>query len=241
MGYHTFVNLAFMTQKLQMSDKINIAIDGHSSCGKSTLAKDLARALGYRYIDSGAMYRAVTLYFLENGITVDNDKKIAEALKNINIELQYPEGQFQIFLNGREITSRIKQMDVSSYVSEVAAVPAVRRKLVEIQRQLGQHKGVVMDGRDIASVVFPDAELKIFVTAELDIRTERRFNELKNKSLQIQKSEVKENLIHRDYIDSNREDSPLIQTEDAILLDNSYLNREEQLTKVLKLIEAMNK
>lgn len=230
-----------MTQKLQMSDKINIAIDGHSSCGKSTLAKDLARALGYRYIDSGAMYRAVTLYFLENGITVDNDKKIAEALKNINIELQYPEGQFQIFLNGREITSRIKQMDVSSYVSEVAAVPAVRRKLVEIQRQLGQHKGVVMDGRDIASVVFPDAELKIFVTAELDIRTERRFNELKNKSLQIQKSEVKENLIHRDYIDSNREDSPLIQTEDAILLDNSYLNREEQLTKVLKLIEAMNK
>ena len=241
MGYHTFVNLAFMTQKLQMSDKINIAIDGHSSCGKSTLAKGLARALGYRYIDSGAMYRAVTLYFLENGITVDNDKKIAEALKNINIELQYPEGQFQIFLNGREITSRIKQMDVSSYVSEVAAVPAVRRKLVEIQRQLGQHKGVVMDGRDIASVVFPDAELKIFVTAELDIRTERRFNELKNKSLQIQKSEVKENLIHRDYIDSNREDSPLIQTEDAILLDNSYLNREEQLTKVLKLIEAMNK
>lgn len=241
MGYHTFVNLAFMTQKLQMSDKINIAIDGHSSCGKSTLAKDLARALGYRYIDSGAMYRAVTLYFLENGITVDNDNKIVEALKNINIELRYPEGQFQIFLNGREITSRIKQMDVSSYVSEVAAVPVVRRKLVEIQRQLGQHKGVVMDGRDIASVVFPDAELKIFVTAEVDIRTERRFNELKNKSLQIQKSEVKENLIHRDYIDSNREDSPLIQTEDAILLDNSYLNREEQLAKVLKLIEAMNK
>ncbi len=218
-----------------MDRKINIAIDGHSSCGKSTLAKDLAKELGYVYIDSGAMYRAVALYVLENNIDINDRSKIISSLDHISIAIEYPNGNFLIKLNGTDITDRIKQMDVSSIVSEVAAISEVRKKLVELQQSLGKNKAVVMDGRDISTVVFPEAELKLFVTASIDVRGERRFLELLQKGTEVDINEVKSNLKHRDHVDSTREDSPLTQTEDAILIDNSYLTREEQLVLAKKL------
>ena len=220
-----------------MQKKITIAIDGHSSCGKSTLAKDLASRLSYVYIDSGAMYRAVSLYVLENSIDIQDNMALESALDEITIKIQYPEGQFKIFLNDNDVTERIKQMDVSSIVSEVAAVSMVRRKLVSIQQKLGKDKAVVMDGRDIGSIVFPKAELKLFVTANTDVRSERRYLELSSKGLQPSMDEVRQNLQHRDRIDSTREDSPLIQTDDAILIDNSLMTKEEQLLLALKLAE----
>lgn len=216
---------------------INIAIDGHSSCGKSTLAKDLARHLCYKYIDSGAMYRAVALYFLNHNISPDDHEQVGTSLDKINITIEYPDGQFQIFLNGEEVTERIKQMDVSSIVSEVAAVSVIRKKLVQLQQEYGHDKKVVMDGRDIGTVVFPKAELKLFVTASLEVRTERRYQELKNKGLEVDKQQVKENLLHRDHIDSTRLDSPLAQAEDAILIDNSRMNRNQQLQLAIELAE----
>ncbi len=219
-----------MTQK-----RINIAIDGHSSCGKSTLAKQLAAALGYLYIDSGAMYRAVCLYFLQNDINLSDKKQVSMALDQVNISMENNEGTFLIQLNGKDVTNRIIRLDVSSKVSEVAALSIVRRKLVEIQKQQGIHKGVVMDGRDIGTVVYPSAELKLFVTAEIEVRTQRRFIELKEKNMETPYDAVRQNLMHRDHIDSTREDSPLKQAEDAILLDNSFMNREEQLFLCLKL------
>lgn len=219
-----------MTQK-----RINIAIDGHSSCGKSTLAKQLAAALGYLYIDSGAMYRAVCLYFLQNDINLSDKKQVSMALDQVNISMENNEGTFLIQLNGKDVTNRIIRLDVSSKVSEVAALSIVRRKLVEIQKLQGIHKGVVMDGRDIGTVVYPSAELKLFVTAEIEVRTQRRFIELKEKNMETPYDAVRQNLMHRDHIDSTREDSPLKQAEDAILLDNSFMNREEQLFLCLKL------
>lgn len=219
-----------MTQK-----RINIAIDGHSSCGKSTLAKQLAAALGYLYIDSGAMYRAVCLYFLQNDINLSDKKQVSMALDQVNISMENNEGTFLIQLNGKDVTNRIIRLDVSSKVSEVAALSIVRRKLVEIQKQQGIHKGVVMDGRDIGTVVYPSAELKLFVTAEIEVRTQRRFIELKEKNMETPYDAVRQNLMHRDHIDSTREDSPLKQAEDAILLDNSFMNRKEQLFLCLKL------
>jgi len=221
-----------MTEK-----KINIAIDGHSSCGKSTLAKELAAAIGYIYIDSGAMYRAVALYAIEQNIDGTDETAVNAVLDQIDIDLKYNEGQFSISLNGVEVTRRIIEIDVSNIVSEVAAMSSVRRKLVQIQQEIGQHKGVVMDGRDIGTVVFPTAELKLFVTANLDVRTQRRFLELKMKGMETPYKEIKQNLQHRDRIDSTRADSPLRQAADALLIDNSYMNREEQLyivTKILK-------
>ena len=217
--------------------KINIAIDGYSSCGKSTLAKQLASSLDYIFIDSGAMYRAVALYFLNNDIHLDNSSQVQEALSQINIDIQYPNQVFQILLDGEDITQRIIKLDVSSIVSEVAAISQVRRKLVEIQKNLGRNKGVIMDGRDIATVVFPDAELKIFVTANIDVRTARRHKELQEKNMPTDILEVRKNLEHRDHIDSTRADSPLRQTEDAILIDTSYMTRAEQLFLCQKLVE----
>ncbi|NNE16411.1 MAG: (d)CMP kinase [Saprospiraceae bacterium] len=218
-----------------MNRKINIAIDGHSSCGKSTLAKQLAAALGYIYIDSGAMYRSVALYYIENEIDVKNKEAAVKALDEIQIDIKSVESQFRILLNGVDVTKRIIAIDVSSIVSEVAAISEVRRKLVAIQKQLGEEKGVVMDGRDIGTVVFPEAELKIFVTANIDVRTQRRFLELKEKGMSTSIEIVKENLEHRDHIDSTREDSPLMQADDAILIDNSYMRKDEQLYLVDKM------
>ena len=216
--------------------KINIAIDGHSSCGKSTLAKDLAKSIGYTYIDSGAMYRAVALYFLNNKIKPDSPQAI-ESLDKILLDLKTIDGKFNIFLQGKNVTERIIALDVSSIVSQVAAISEVRRKLVEIQQELGKNKGVVMDGRDIGSVVFPDAELKLFVTANIEVRTYRRFLELEQKNMPSTFEEVQANLLKRDHIDSSRADSPLTLTEGAVLIDNSYMDKEEQLYLVKKLVD----
>jgi cytidylate kinase len=215
--------------------KINIAIDGHSSCGKSTLAKALAKALGYIYIDSGAMYRAVALHLIQNNISVSNLQAVLAVLDNIDITIAYPDGQFTIYLNAEDVTQRIIQLDVSSIVSEVAAMSAVRSKLVQIQKSLGEQKGVVMDGRDIGTVVFPQAELKLFVTANLEVRTQRRYDELIAKGMPASLEEVQHNLLHRDHIDSTRDDSPLRKAEDALLIDNSYMDRSEQLYLVQKI------
>ena len=213
--------------------KITIAIDGYSSCGKSTMAKDLAREVGYIYIDSGAMYRAVTLYCLENGLfTPDgiDTEKLEAMMPNIRISFQLnPETQRPMtYLNGENVEDRIRTMEVSTRVSPVAAIPFVREALVKQQQEMGQAKGIVMDGRDIGTVVFPDAELKIFVVASAEIRAQRRYDELKAKGQQASYEEILANVKERDYIDQNREVSPLRQAEDALLLDNSNLTIEEQ-------------
>ena len=213
--------------------KITIAIDGFSSCGKSTMAKDLAREIGYIYIDSGAMYRAVTLYCLENGLfTTDgiDTAKLEAAMPDIRISFQLnPETQRPMtFLNGANVEDRIRTMEVSTRVSPVAALPFVREALVKLQQQMGQEKGIVMDGRDIGTAVVPDAELKIFVTASAEIRAQRRYDELKAKGQDASFEEILANVKERDYIDQNREVSPLRKADDAILLDNSNLTIEEQ-------------
>lgn len=218
-------------------NKINIAIDGHSSCGKSTLAKELAKSLDYVYIDSGAMYRAVALYCINNQVDLQNGDQVESALNDLSLEIQYPNGEFRIFLNGEDITRRIVHLDVSSIVSQVATLSSVRRKLVEIQQSLGANKGVVMDGRDIGTIVFPAAELKLYITANIDIRTDRRFKELENKDMAAPFEEVRKNLISRDHIDSTRADSPLKMADDAILIDNSYMDRAEQLYLALQLAQ----
>ena len=213
--------------------KITIAIDGYSSCGKSTMAKDLAREVGYIYIDSGAMYRAVTLYCLDNGLFTPDGIDTAQleaAIPNIRISFQLnPETQRPMtYLNGVNVEDRIRTMEVSTRVSPVAALPFVRETLVKLQQEMGQAKGIVMDGRDIGTVVFPDAELKIFVVASAEIRAQRRYDELKAKGQEASYEEILANVKERDYIDQNREVSPLRQAEDAILLDNSNLTIEEQ-------------
>ncbi len=213
--------------------KITIAIDGFSSCGKSTMAKDLAREVGYIYIDSGAMYRAVTLYCLDNGLFTPDGIDTAQleaAMPNIRISFQLnPETQRPMtYLNGVNVEDRIRTMEVSTRVSPVAALPFVREALVKLQQEMGKAKGIVMDGRDIGTVVFPDAELKIFVVASAEIRAQRRYDELKAKGQEASYEEILANVKERDYIDQNREVSPLRQAEDAILLDNSNLTIEEQ-------------
>ena len=213
--------------------KITIAIDGFSSCGKSTMAKDLAREIGYIYIDSGAMYRAVTLYCIENDLFTEesiNEEKLKEDIKNIQISfLLDPNTQRpQTYLNGENVEDRIRTMDVSSRVSPVAALGFVREALVKQQQEMGKGKGIVMDGRDIGTAVFPDAELKIFVTASAEIRAQRRYDELKAKGQEASFDEILNNVKERDHIDMTREVSPLRQAEDAILLDNSHLTIEEQ-------------
>ncbi len=224
-------------------DRITIAIDGYSSCGKSTLAKDLAKKLGYIFIDSGAMYRAVTLYAVENNLIMGdeiNHSKLVDDLDKINLSFENESsGNLpEMHLNDRNVSQEIRSKAVSDAVSYIARVPEVRTKLVAIQREIGKNGGVVMDGRDIGSVVFPDAELKIFVTANIETRTDRRFNELIEKGLQVTKEEVKQNLLKRDHIDSTREISPLIQVNDAVLIDNTHLNRAEQLAIALQLVES---
>jgi len=214
--------------------KINIAIDGYSSCGKSTLAKQLARELDYKYIDSGAMYRAVTLFLLQENIDIQNHDEVTSKLDEIDIYFEYEDGNSITFLNGKNVEKDIRKMDVARQVSHVAVISSVRQKLVKQQQFLGRDKGVVMDGRDISTVVFPDAELKIFVTAEIDIRADRRCQELKEKGIEASQEEIKSNLRDRDFIDSTREDSPLTQADDAILLDNTNLDRESQLQKALE-------
>lgn len=218
-----------------MSNKIIVAIDGYSSCGKSTLAKQLAAHLGYNYIDSGAMYRAITLYFLRHGITWNNHEETLQALANINLSFQYnpATGKSEIHLNDENVERYIRDLIVAEKVSEVAAIKEVRSFAVAQQKKMGKKKGIVMDGRDIGTVVFPDAELKIFMTAAPEIRVMRRYEEMLPTNPEITLDEVKHNLELRDYIDSNRAESPLRQAEDAIVLDNTNLNREEQLEKVI--------
>lgn len=218
--------------------KIIIAIDGHSSCGKSTLARALALKLGFIYIDSGAMYRAVTLYFIQNEVDPTNTKAIRKALHDISISFEHGKSGNKTFLNGKKVEQEIRKMYVSEMVSEVAAVPAVRRAMVKQQQALGAEKEIVMDGRDIGTVVFPNAEVKIFLTAELEERTRRRYIELKTRGLQIDFNKVKQNLLERDRIDSTRADSPLRQAEDALVIDNTHINQEEQLERALEMVRA---
>ena len=216
---------------------INIAIDGFSSCGKSTLAKQLAKEIGFVYVDSGAMYRAVTLYAMRNDFFDGMDLKsqlLIDDLKKINVTLSYePKTQSQItFLNGENVEEEIRKMPVSQRVSQVAVVKEVRQRLVFLQKQMALKKSVVMDGRDIGTVVLPEAELKIFMTATPEVRAQRRLDELDAKGEKVSFSEVIENLKHRDHVDQTRDESPLRQASDARILDNSNITREEQLEMV---------
>lgn len=219
--------------------KIIITIDGYSSCGKSTLAKALAGELNYVFIDSGAMYRAITLYFLRNHVDWNNKNEVINALKNISLEFVYSEetGLHEMWLNDENVEWLIRDMVVAENVSEVAAVKEVREFAVAQQKKMGDAKGIVMDGRDIGTTVFPDAELKIFLTANPAVRVERRFKELIQKNPHITIDEVKANLEMRDYIDSNREVSPLRKADDAVVLDNSELTTKEQLEFALDLVK----
>ena len=216
-----------------MDKKITIAVDGFSSCGKSTLAKQLAAKLGYVYIDSGAMYRAVTLYALRNNMIVDEEldtKKLIASLDDVKIHFELnANGEPQTFLNGTNVEREIRKIYVSQWVSPVAAVPEVRHVMVAQQQKMGEAKGVVMDGRDIGTTVFPNAELKIFVTADVDVRAQRRYDEMLSKGEPADMAEVKQNLQERDRIDQSRAESPLRKADDAVVLDNSHITREEQL------------
>jgi cytidylate kinase len=216
--------------------KIIVAIDGYSSCGKSTLARQLAKKLGYRYIDSGAMYRAITLYFLRENVNVEDHAALIEALNNIHLSFEINErnGESEVHLNDENVCRVIREMLVSEKVSKIAAIREVRQAAVAQQKRLGKGKGIVMDGRDIGTVVFPEAELKIFMNADPAIRVMRRFEELYEKDPATSLDEVRANLELRDYMDSNREISPLRKADDAILLDNTGLTREEQLAKVME-------
>ena len=225
-----------------MDKKITIAIDGFSSTGKSTLAKQLATHLGYVYVDTGAMYRAVTLHAMRNNfIGRDNlDKEaLVKSLPQVELafKFNFELGFAEMYLNGENVEKEIRSMEVSGNVSRIAEVSEVRAMLVQQQQQMGMDKGIVMDGRDIGTVVFPDAELKIFMTASAETRAKRRFDELRAKGLEVSFEAVLNNVQERDRIDSNREDSPLIQAVDAIAIDNSYLTREEQFKIVLHLVD----
>ena len=220
--------------------KINIAIDGYSSCGKGTLAKQLAKQLGYKFIDSGAMYRSVTWYLLEHNIPVEDESEVAVVLPKIDIdfEINPSSGRSDVLVNGLNIEPQIRTMRVAEAVSQVAKLSSVRRYLVELQKQMGIAKGVVMDGRDIGTVVFPDAELKIFMTATPEIRAQRRFEELNGSGVDTSYSEVLKNLQSRDFIDSSREDSPLTLTTAYNVLDNSGLSQDEQFALAMKWVET---
>lgn len=221
-----------------MKNKIIIAIDGHSSCGKSTLAKDLAHKLDYIYVDTGAMYRTVALFADQAGWVKDNlvtdTKKLKDALKNVQISFGRDEdGKLFTSLNGKNVEHKIRSMKISNMVSHISSLDFVREKLVKMQQELGEHKGIVMDGRDIGTVVFPKAELKIFLTASAQIRAQRRYDELTEKGESVNFDEVLNNIVSRDYMDENRKISPLRKAEDALILDNSHLSREEQLAYII--------
>ncbi len=222
--------------------KITIAIDGFSSCGKSTMAKDLAKEIGYIYIDSGAMYRAVTLYCIKNGLFSGDEINVPELerhIKDIHITFKLDEKTQlpRTYLNGEDVEDEIRTMEVSSKVSPVSAIGFVRSALVSLQQEMGKEKGIVMDGRDIGTTVFPEAELKIYVTASPDIRALRRYDELQAKGQEVKFEEILQNVKERDYIDQNREVSPLKRAKDALLLDNSLLTIEEQKEWLLKQFE----
>jgi cytidylate kinase len=226
--------------------KITIAIDGFSSTGKSTLAKQLAKELEYVYVDTGAMYRAVAFFAMQQNIIgadfFDKDALI-NALPNIQLEFKFNAdlGFAEMFLNGENVEKQIRTIEVSNFVSKVATVSEVRAKLVEQQQEMGKNKAIVMDGRDIGTVVFPDAELKIFMTASAETRAQRRFDELQQKGDNVSYEEVLKNVVERDHMDTHREDSPLVIAEDAIEIDNSYLNKEEQFAAVLELVNDVVK
>jgi len=220
------------------TNKIIIAIDGHSSCGKSTVAKEVARKLNYIFIDSGAMYRAVTLYCLRHNLIKNGIVDIPELRNNIgkikvSFRFNAETNHNDIWLNGENVEQEIRLLTVSQNVSPVAAVAEVRHLLVALQQEMGKSKGIVMDGRDIGTVVFPEAELKIFMTAQPDVRAKRRFDELTAKGETVSFDEIKANIVERDRYDETREESPLRKAEDAIILDNSYMTREEQLDWIL--------
>ncbi|WP_298237993.1 (d)CMP kinase [uncultured Algibacter sp.] len=222
------------------NNKITIAIDGFSSTGKSTVAKQLAKHLGYIYVDSGAMYRAITYFAMENGFINDlnfNIEAIISQLDSIDISFKFNKelGFAEVYLNDENIEKDIRTLEVSSFVSKVATISEVRQKLVEQQQEMGRHKGVVMDGRDIGTVVFPDAELKLFMTASAETRAIRRYHELLERGNNVNYEDVLKNVQERDYIDSNREDSPLVKAEDAIALDNSNMTLQDQFDKILQL------
>jgi len=224
--------------------KITIAIDGFSSTGKSTLAKQLAKKLGYIYVDTGAMYRAIALFAMQNDfISKDSlDKEsLLKALPNIKLQFHFNTdlGFAEMYLNDSNVENKIRTIEVSSFVSRIAEISEVRSKLVEQQQEMGKNKGIVMDGRDIGTVVFPDAELKIFMTSSPETRAQRRFDELQAKGDNVTFEEVLKNVQERDYIDTHRADSPLVMADDAIEIDNSYLTREEQFTAVLELSEEL--
>ena len=229
---------------MSQKKRINIAIDGFSACGKSTLAKALAKKLNYVFIDSGAMYRGVTLFAIENNIIqgdyIDVEKLVSE-LSNIVISFGTADsnGNRSLLLNGIDVSEKIRSIAVAQKVSEIAAIKEVRVALVKQQQQIGETGGVIMDGRDIGTVVFPTAELKLFLTADSNIRTQRRFDEMQAKGDATSFEAIAENLAHRDHLDKTRKESPLIQAEDAIVLDNSYMNQEEQLTFVMKLVDDL--
>lgn len=223
-----------------MAKKITIAIDGYAACGKSTLAKALAQALNYTFIDSGAMYRAVAFYCLEKQL-IDNKgviqkEQLEQSLQNIEIEMTPDQS---IFLNNQDITDAIRMPRVANVVSQVATIKSVRHKLVELQQAMGKNGGIVMDGRDIGTIVFPDAELKIFVTASTEVRTARRLAELEAKGEHIAAHEVTKNLLERDHLDSTRAESPLKQAANAIVLDTTHLSREEQLQWALERVRLL--
>lgn len=220
-----------------MRNNLVVAIDGYSSCGKSTLAKALAKKLGFIYVDSGAMYRAVTLYFLRNQVAINDQDAIADALKHIELNFHSRDYESHITLNGEEVSEEIRQMPVSEYVSEVSANKLVRVEMVCQQQRMGLSKNIVMDGRDIGTAVFVDAQVKFFMTADPKIRAERRYNEIRSKgNLSISLEEVFENIAHRDYADTTRKESPLTRAEDAIILDNTDLTPDEQLEFALSMV-----
>ena len=225
--------------------KITIAIDGHSSCGKSTMAKQLAKQLGYIYVDTGAMYRAVTLYAMRNGLITEDNNIDSDGLRNrmsqIAISFKFNEttGRPDTYLNGERVEDEIRGIEVSNHVSPVAAIPFVRRAMVDMQREMGKEKGIVMDGRDIGTTVFPGAELKVFVTASAEVRAKRRYDELSQKGMPADYEEILKNVQERDYIDSHREVSPLRPAEDAVILDNSDMTIPEQQEWLLSKAKAM--
>jgi cytidylate kinase len=226
----------------QKVNKITIAIDGYSSCGKSTLAKTLAKSIDYSYVDTGAMYRCVTLYALENGI-IKNDQVDKESLvgqlDDISISFQHSEQskESDAYLNGVNVEETIRGMDISNHVSQISIIKEVREKMVAMQQKMGKEKGVIMEGRDIGTVVFPDAELKVFMTASIGVRVKRRYDEMRAKGLHVSVDDVKENVLSRDYEDTHRKHSPLVQADDAVVLDNSDLSELDQLNFMLKLVE----
>lgn len=212
-----------------LMDNIVVAIDGYSSCGKSTLAKALAKKLHFVYIDSGAMYRAVTLYFIRNNIDTTDIAAVERALAEIHLNFHSKDYQTHITLNDEEVSEEIRQMPVSEKVSSISAIKAVRMAMVKQQQRMGRSKNIIMDGRDIGTAVFPDAHIKIFMTADPNIRAERRYKELISNGENVSLEEVFENLAHRDYQDTTRKESPLVRAQDAIILDNTNMSEEEQL------------